>query len=46
MPAWVKTGGRHFLSHLSSARPPKEEPWPGLEASRGSVDERDAVDGR
>jgi hypothetical protein len=45
MPAWVKTGGRHFLSHRQSARLPRQEPWPGLEVSSDSVDDWDTIDG-
>jgi hypothetical protein len=46
-PGWLRekgTGHSHF-SHRQSARPPRQEAWPGLAVSRGSVDDRDAVDG-
>jgi hypothetical protein len=47
-PGWLRekgTGHNHFLSHRQSARLPRRKPWPGLEVSRDSVDEWDAMDG-
>jgi hypothetical protein len=47
-PGWLRekgTGHSHFLSRRQSARPPRQEPWAGLEVSRDSVDEWDAMDG-
>jgi len=41
LPAWAKTGGRHFLSHRQSAA----RSLGGPEVSRNSVDDRDAMDG-
>ena len=47
-PGWLRekgTGHSHFLSHRQSARPPRQEPSPGREVSRDSLDDRDAIDG-
>jgi hypothetical protein len=47
-PGWLRekgTGHSHFLSHRQTARLPRQEPWPGLEVSSDSVDDRDTIDG-
>ena len=47
-PGWLAekgTGHSHFLSHRQTARLPRQAPGPGLEASRDSLDDRDAMDG-
>lgn len=45
---WLRekgTGHSHFHSRGQSAKPPEDEPWPGLEVTKNSVDDREAVDG-